>query len=244
MRVPGYVVRGGGAATVPLCALSELGSIGPDRRRLIDGFERTHTLTAYPLVEGHHTDERTSMTCVPNAYLSPLAIPKGGQRPGYGDRLWEMSASLLIAERLWLNTTRVIAMRCSQPVLSNVWWEMQLDNEKSEKALAVWLNSSLGITTVLAQRTSTRGGWIANKKADLSRLPVLDTRELSLDQLTALSDLFDDLSESEFERLPAMEECPTRKALDDGISEILGLPDLAVLRQLLASEPVVSNRRL
>ncbi|MCY3568495.1 MAG: hypothetical protein OXH38_07685 [Chloroflexi bacterium] len=32
--------------------------------------------------------------------------------------------------------------------------------------------------------------------------------------------------------------------LDEGLSEILGLPNLLPLRRLLASEPVVSNRRL
>ena len=31
---------------------------------------------------------------------------------------------------------------------------------------------------------------------------------------------------------------------DQGISRTLGLPDLATLRALLASDPVVSNRRL
>ncbi len=34
------------------------------------------------------------------------------------------------------------------------------------------------------------------------------------------------------------------RALDDGLSAILGLPDLSRLRELLATEPVVSNRRL
>lgn len=38
--------------------------------------------------------------------------------------------------------------------------------------------------------------------------------------------------------------CPTRVRLDEGQSEILGLLDLLPLRWLLASEPVVSNRRL
>ena len=52
------------------------------------------------------------------------------------------------------------------------------------------------------------------------------------------------MSEAEFERLPSMADCPARKYLDDGISEILDLPDLSNLRHLLASEPVVSNRRL
>ncbi len=232
------------AATISLCELLDIATIGPDRRRLIDGFERTSTITAYPMVEGHDTDDRTSMTCAPDAYLSPLAVPKGGQRPGYGDRLWQMSSRLLVAERLWLNTTRVLAMHCDQAVLSNVWWEVRVEDEETEKALAVWLNPTLGIISLLGQRTSTRAGWVASKKADLGKLPVLDPRELYPEQRSQLADLFDSSAHLSFERLPAMVDCPARKALDDGLSEILDLPDLAVLRRLLASEPVVSNQRL
>ena len=82
------------------------------------------------------------------------------------------------------------------------------------------------------------------KKADLEELPVLDTRQLNTSQLQALVELFDGLAETEFERLPAMAQCEGRHALDDGVSRILGLPNLGRLRALLASEPVVSNRRL
>ena len=82
------------------------------------------------------------------------------------------------------------------------------------------------------------------KKADLEAMPVLDVRAISSSQLRALADLFDALSEEEFERLPGMVHCLARRSLDDGISAILGLPDLGKLRDLLASEPVVSNRRL
>ena len=82
------------------------------------------------------------------------------------------------------------------------------------------------------------------KKADLKELPVLDTRQLSPPQLQAMADLFDGMVEAEFESLPGMANCEARRALDQGISRILGLPDLATLRTLLASEPVVSNRRL
>ena len=73
---------------------------------------------------------------------------------------------------------------------------------------------------------------------------MLDTRRLSPAQLQGLSDLFDGLAAAEFERLPGMQQCPARRSLDDGVSRILGLPDLSKLRDLLASEPVVSNRRL
>ena len=59
-----------------------------------------------------------------------------------------------------------------------------------------------------------------------------------------MADLFDELAEEEFERLPSMRECQSRRTLDDGLSRILGLPDLSSLRTLLATEPVVSNQRL
>ena len=72
----------------------------------------------------------------------------------------------------------------------------------------------------------------------------MDVRAISDSQLERLSKLFDDMAEDEFESLPGMADCPARKRLDDRLSEILGLPDLDNLRRLLASEPVVSNRRL
>ena len=96
----------------------------------------------------------------------------------------------------------------------------------------------------MAIRNTTQGSWVQLKKADLEELPVLDLRRLPPAQLQAMSDLFDQLAEAEFERLPAMAHCPARQSLDDGVSQILDLPNLAKLRDLLASEPVVSNRRL
>ena len=231
-------------ANVALCPLVDLAEIGPDRRDIMDGFEETNTVTAYPMVKGHDTDLRTRLTTEPDRYLSPLSQPRPGRRLKRVEQLWPKAARLLIAERVWLETNRIIAMRSETRVLSNTWWEVQAEDASTEKALAMWLNSSLGLLTLLAQRTSTRGGWIAMKKGDLRELPVLDTRCLSDSQMQNLSKLFDELSEDEFERLPGMEYCPARKRLDDGISEILGLPDLGTLRRLLASEPVVSNERL
>ncbi len=231
-------------ASIPICRFDEIGLLGPDRRDILDGFQRTDAITSYPMVEGHDTNQRKSLITEPDKYLAPLVKARPGRKLKPLNHLWPKSSRLLVAERLWLETTRVISIWSKEKVLSNVWWEVRVDGIPSEKALAVWLNSSLGILTVLSQRTSTRGGWIAMKKADLEELPVLDTRRLYPSQLQALSDLFDELSEAEFERLPDMAHCPTRRALDDGLSRILNLPDLSKLRDLLASEPVVSNRPL
>ena len=135
-------------------------------------------------------------------------------------------------------------MRAGTNVLGSMWWPVRVKDSKLEKALTLWLNSSLGLLTLMAVRNTTRGSWVQLKKADLNELPILDTRGLSPKQLEGLSDLFDEMAEPEFERLSGMAHCPARQSLDDGLSEILGLPNLGTLRLLLASEPVVSNRRL
>ena len=73
--------------------------------------------------------------------------------------------------------------------------------EAWDKALAVWLSSNLGLLTLLARRTSTRAGCVSIKKADLTRMPVLDARALSAKQVDGIATLFEELSGSESQRL-------------------------------------------
>ncbi len=135
-------------------------------------------------------------------------------------------------------------MRCDTRVLSNVWYSVRVEGAAAEKALAVWLNSSLGLLTIVSRRTRTEGSWGAMKKADLQELPVLDTRSIAKSQLQDLSNLFDQMSDAEFQRLPAMHHCPARRHLDESLANILNLPNLTTLRHLLATEPTISNQRL
>lgn len=231
-------------ANIQLCRLAEIGEIGPDVRDLWDGFDRTDSITAYPMIENHDTDQRRSVATEPDKYLVPLVEPRPGRNLKSVESLWPKAGRLLLGARFWLNTVRVVAMRSDRNVLASMWWPIRVDDEATEKALALWLNSSIGLLTLLATRNTTRGAWVQMKKADLVGMPVLDLRAITPEQLQALSQLFDDVAEEEFERLPAMAECAARHRLDDGLSEILGLPNLDGLRRLLASEPVVSNRRL
>ena len=240
VRVPGEA----SVAVVSMCRFGDIGQVGPDRRDVWDGFERTDSVTAYPMVENHDTEQRKCLATKPNKYLAPLTTARPGRHLKSVAQLWPKAARLLVSERLWLETTRVVAMWSEKEVLSNVWWSVRVKDIQTEKALALWLDSSLGILSILAHRTSTRGGWVGMKKADLEELPVLDTRSLTPAQLKDFSDLFDEMADAEFERLPGMVYCPARQALDAGVSRILDLPDLSKLRDLLASEPVVSNKRL
>ena len=238
--IPGEVE----ASSVPLCDLKLLGEIGPDIRDVRDGFEPTNAVTAYPMVENHDTKKRRCIATEPDRYLAPLVKPRPSRPLKAVDQLWPKAGKLLIAARLRLNTARVFAMHSEVNVLASMWWPVRVDSQPSEKALAVWMNSSLGLLALLAIRNTTEGGWVQLKKAYLQYLPVIDLRLIAPSQLQGLSDLFDEMATAEFESLPAIAHCPARRALDDGVSEILGLPNLATLRDLLASEPVVSNRRL
>ena len=240
VRMPGDTESG----VVPLASLSELGQIGPDVRDLWDGFDRTSGVTAYEMIDGHNTNKRTGLLAEPDNYLSPLTKPKPGRKLKPLNLLWPKAATLLIAERLRLNTCRIAALRTPRKVLSNVFWSVKVDDGQQERALTLWLNSSIGLLALLATRNTTEGPWVKLKKADLAEMPILDVRELAREQLDAFDALFDEVAEHEFLRLPEMAEDAARAKLDDGVAEILGLPDLGVLRRLLASEPVVSNRRL
>ena len=231
-------------AKVPLCRLEKIGDIGPDVRDLWDGFERTDVLTSYPMVENNDSNQRRWVSVEHDKYLSPLAKARPGRNLKSSVQLWEKSGQLLVPEGPRLNTTRIMSMCTSRPVLSNSWWAISMDNRNHEKATALWLNSSIGLLALLANRNTTEGAKVKFKKADLKEMPVLDVRTITESQLQGLADLFDELAGEEFEPLPAMAYCPARRRLDDGISEILDLPDLAGLRRLLATEPVVSNQPL
>ena len=231
-------------AALPLCRLDEIGAIGPDIRDVRDAFEITSSVTPYPMVANHNTELRKSIATEPDMYLAPLTEPRRGRRLKPIDLVWPKSGRLMIGARFRLNTVRVVAMRSNLNALASMWWPVRFPDESFEKAMAVWFNSSIGLLTLLATRNTTMGAWVQLKKADLERLPVLDLRALSEAQLRAMAALFDELRDEEFERLPAMADCPARRRLDEGLAAILSLPDLSGLRRLLATEPVVSNRRL
>jgi hypothetical protein len=133
-------------------------------------------------------------------------------------------------------------------VLSNMWWPVslveQFQNDKNEKGLALWLNSTLGIMLLLANRLETRGAWIDFKKPVLERLPVLDIGGLSEAQLQQLAGAYDEICREELRPFPEMAADPVRARIDAAVAEALGLPDFGVLRRLLAQEPVVCLKRL
>lgn len=236
-----------GAVPVPLCALEELGEIGPDVRDIHDAFERTDTRTQYAAHWGNDSNEVTTMAREPNQYLSARATAAAGRGLRDADLMWSRAGRVMITARLRLNTYRITAARLPDSALGSGWWPFRLQIpdaspdtvELAERAVVLWLNSTPGLLLLLANRIDTQGAWTQFKKPMLEAMPVLDPRALSEDTLEALAASFDSVSSRNLEPFPLMQSDPVRQAIDEAISDALGLPDMAPLRMLLAQEPTL-----
>jgi len=227
--------------SLPLCPLKQFGELGPDVRDIHDGFKLARGETPYPAFWSHDAPLVTTLAQSPNQYLSPLPKAKLGRHLRRVEDLWPKAGHVLLAERLRLNTQRLAVVRVSANVLSNVWWPFALnkDDQKAEKALVLWLNSTLGLLILLAHREETQGAWMKFKKPVLSELPVLDIRALPSRKRSSLANAYDRLSNDLILPFPHMAHDPTRQKIDDVIARTLELPAFTGLREMLVREPVV-----
>jgi hypothetical protein len=231
------------AATVNVCALEEVAELGPDGRDIHDGFTHGPRTTAYPALWNHDADAITTMNIEPNRYLTPRARPAAGRPERPASLLWPHAARPMLAVRLWFKTIRLVAVRLTSQALSNVWYPLKLrvPSEPAEKALVLWLNSTLGVLLLAGHRVPTRGPWVQFKKPTWNPMPVLNISTLGARELAMLADAYDRLLADPLLSLPYMESDPTRRLIDDTISRILRLPPLHLLREMLSREPIITN---
>jgi hypothetical protein len=239
LRVPGQSK----AVRIRLCRLDAIGDLGPDRARIHEGFNVTTTeLTPYPALWGHDSEKVLTIAQAPNAHLSVrLDSPRG---PDYGPHLWERAGRILLVERLWPITHKVLAVGCDSPIFGNTWWSVQTKGLtlEQEKALLLWLNSSLGMLLYFGHRVVTRSAWMQMKQPAWQSMPVLDARKLSVTQITDLSAAYDRLSGKVLEPLADLKRDPWRIQIDSAIAKSLKLPDLTFVRDLLDREPGLTGR--
>ncbi len=230
---------------IPMCSLREIATLGPDRRDIHDGFELSDVATAFPAFWGHNSESVTSIHQLPNRWLSPLSEARGGRPLRKLEHLWPKAGQLLLAERVRLNTQRLLAVQCSTSVLSNVWWPVRLLDSVADCAdiLAMWLNSTYGFINMVAQREETEGAWIDFKKPSLEELLVLDPRELSTRQMRKLNAASAAVMKDSILPFAQIDHDPVLKKIDLAFAEALGIPDPEVIRQMLANEPVVTLKR-
>jgi hypothetical protein len=234
------------AHKLPLCRLDRLAELGPDGRDIHDGFTQSRSRTNYPAFWNHDADTVVSITQEPNLYLLPRTSPAAGRPKRPVSLLMPRAAKVMVAVRLRFNTHRLTAVRVDVPALSNVWYPVKLrsDTPEHEKALLLWLKSTLGVLLIAGHRVPTQGAWVQFKKPTWNPMPVLDVMALPRQQLRSLATAFDSVADEELAPLSQMDADPIRQELDDALCHALDLPSLAPVRSLLAREPVITDRAL
>jgi len=264
-----YLPGGCVAGSLPLAPLScFVERIGPDVRQVHEAMQvwrlrgaaslpeppdPASQQEAFPALWNHRSSRIGSILQEPNAMLRARE-----GRAEYSQRLWRRGCGwLLVAERAWLATVRVLSIITTIPVLSNVWWPMKpagielrdgtrIDAEQVGKLLALWLNSTPGILLLLSMAEVTRGPWVKFKKTALRRLPVLNLSQLDEKGLRLLLECYSMVYQHRFRPLPEEFASPElRRHIDQTLVRALGLKvNMEGLYRLLARDPTVTSHPL
>ncbi len=238
LLIPGYE----NPIEIPLCPLREIGSLGYDNRDTIDAFDIDKTgqqWTPHPAFWDHKSDKVNQINQVANAFLIPRTTPLPERPLRDANVVWEKASRILIVTKLRTNTHKLIAVRLENKVLGNTWWPFTGKdlNEQQEKALLVWLNSTLGLLMLYGNRTITEGPWFKLNKGTWNEIRILNVTKLNKKQQGKLSDAFDKLSSQDFLSLAQIDNDPVRHQIDSALCDALKLPDLNILRELMTREP-------
>lgn len=226
--------------TIPICRLDTLGGLGYDRRDIHDAFKvSTEDWSPYPAFWGHDYNEVLTIAQSPNANLLARTEPAPGRKLKSAKDVWSKAGHILLVERLWPITHRVLGVGFDSDILGNTWWSLKTDSltQDQEKALLLWLNSSYALLLYFGRRVVTRSAWMQMKKPAWAAMPVLNVRALSSKQLTALKTQCDALSSKELQPLAQLKTDPIRRKIDAALSRALNIPDPTFIRELLEREP-------
>ena len=227
-----------------MCALSEIADVGPEGRRIRDSYRRSAmpTLSGRRALWYHKTDVTTSMRARADSYIEPK---QGKER--LADSYWEQRSALLLPHRLWLPLAHVGAVMLAERALGSMWTPCRPHDgaPNAPAAFCAWLNSSPGILALLGERDNRKPSYPQFSLDALRSVPVPDFRALGEGPRDALAAAFERLRDEPLAPFPMMDDDPVRRAIDEAVTEALGLdPEwVAGIRRELAREPSVTNRR-
>ena len=156
----------------------------------------------------------------------------------------------MLPQRMRLNTVRTLCAKLDTPALGSLWVPCRFavtepDNEILEKAVCVFLNSSVGALVLLGDRTNKAPSYPHFSLDDLRKLIVPNFAAIGNDAAEKLAAAYDVLAERTLLPLPQMDACPVRRALDPAVCDALNLDieRVETIRRNLAAEPSVTGKR-
>lgn len=242
---------------VSTCALAELGRPGPVHRDINGAHPSTgaprgpfdlgpidpeHT-PSYPILWAHAAASgRESALCVAPDFAGLL---RSGMRVE-ALKTWATATRLHVNCDFRVNSQPLGGCMTSEPVIGGrAWPSFLLDERAWEPVIALWLNTTLGLVARWSVSTRQQQGRASLTITTLGKIPVLNPRHLSQEQIDACAVLADGIGDRPM--LPANEAYRdgARQELDRALlAGILGLPEsifesLAVLQRQWCEEPSV-----
>ena len=225
-------------------ALGRIADIGPAGQYVRGTFDRSNMPAAGGMsaLWDHKTDVTQSMLANTDTHIAP----KPGKEQT-AERLWEQRGTMLLPTRLFLPTVRVISARLNAAGVGSAWVPCKIKGQPPdwEKAMCVYLNSSIGILSVLGDRSNRKPTYPNISIDDMRKLVVPDFAAIGSDAVAQLAAAYDAHAADVLLPLPQLDADSARLALDDAVASALGLDGemVATVRRSLAMEPSVTGRR-
>ena len=161
---------------------------------------------------------------------------------------WERGSRLLLPEQPYLPSVGAMAVRLDEATVGSMWTNCSIRQnyrqpEEYEKALCVYLNSTLGILAMIGGSTlrdDPKRLWPT--VAQMKSLPIPDFSQED-GALRTMAAAFDELGECELSPLSQLDTCPERSSIDNAVGMSLGIGEDLVrsIREHLVAEPVVAG---
>ena len=165
-------------------------------------------------------------------------------------RMKQLMSRLHLNNNFRYNSQSTAACMTPEPSIGGQGWpNLVLGERRQEKALAVWLNTSMGLLTHWSRSNRNQNGLGYLNRLQTGKLPVLDVTQLTNPQLDRMEKIFEQVKE--LPMLPANEawQDPIRAELDQRVlTEVLELELETVdwvtnLRNRWCREPTVQARK-
>ena len=222
--------------------MGDLTTIGPAGQRIRDAFARSPVATGQQAHWDHKANLVISMNTKPDSWI----VPKGNKKH-LAERYWSQRQGLLLANRVRLNTMRLLAIRSDLPSVGSAFCPVECLDEYNEKALCVWMNSSLGLLGAIGAQTLKTPSYPRFGLNDQKSFPAPD---LTLDEISALAYSYHVLEHATLRPFKSMADCRVRAELDQVVAESVGermgfgLERIVRIREALAAEPSISGQRV
>ena len=251
-----YLPQRAGLIEIPIMRAGTIARVGPVDRditgrtnspfRKRDGYQATHEC---PMLWNHNKmgqNLQSKMLTKPDSH--------GEVRPNRdeaAEQMWNGSAAHLHINRdFQFNANATAAAFTDAASLGGrAWPTLAGGSLQQEKALCVWINSTLGMISHWMESNRNQDGRGGLTVTAIPDLPVLDVTSLAGDQLDAAVEIFDDMQERTMLPTNKAWRYPVRQELDRRLlNEVLGLDEkavkqLGILRRQWCSEPTVTSTK-